>query len=154
MPVGIETEKLGRDLHLQVECEHLAPLFFDDVGEGDLLDLAGAETFRDALDDLSLRRAFTLVHCNEVLLFDQGGWLRGEVLDEAGQVFDVNGGQVVVARVDHWERSQVWMQREPRSPEEFIEDVVGLTMAVRQATADHTNLDVLVELLRGHSQIL
>ena len=46
------------------------------------------------------------------------------------------------------------MQREPRSPEELIEDVVGLTMAVGQATADHANLDVLVELLRGHSQIL
>ena len=76
------------------------------------------------------------------------------MLDETGQVFDVNGGQGIVARVDHWKRSQVWMQREPCSPEELIEDIVGLTMAVGQTTADHANLDVLVELSRGHGQIL
>ena len=46
------------------------------------------------------------------------------------------------------------MQREPRSSEELIEDVIGLTVTVRESTTDHMNANVFIELSRGHSQVL
>ena len=46
------------------------------------------------------------------------------------------------------------MQRKPSPPEEFIENVVGLSMTVGKTTADDMDADVLIELAGSHGKVL
>lgn len=46
------------------------------------------------------------------------------------------------------------MQGEPCTPEKLIEDIVCLTVTVRQTTAENAHFDVLVELFGSHGQAL
>ena len=73
---------------------------------------------------------------------------------DAGQVLHVDRWQHVLAFVDAWQGSKIWVKRQPGSPEELIENVVSLAMAVWKPTADNSHLDVLVELGSGHCKVL
>ena len=98
-------------------------------------------------------RIFTLVNSNEILFSDRYSLLRGEVEHETRQVLHMDRWQEVIAGVDDWERSQVWVEREPRPSEELIEDVVSFTMAVGQATAHDMYTEILVEFCGGDGQV-
>ena len=74
--------------------------------------------------------------------------------DETGQIFHMDRGQNVIAIADARQRRQFWVERQPRPPEKLIEDIVGLTMAIRQPTTDDSHLNIAIELDGGHGKVL
>ena len=46
------------------------------------------------------------------------------------------------------------MQRKPRSSEELVEDIIGLTVTVRKSTTDHMHANILIEFGSCHGQVL
>ena len=118
------------------------------------MDLSTAQTCGYGLNDITLGRTLTLVNRYEILLSDRYSLLRAEVGHETRQVFHMDRRQEVIAVVDNRERGQVWVEGEPRPPEELIEDVVSFTMAVGQATAHDMYTEILVEFCGGDGQVL
>lgn len=75
-------------------------------------------------------------------------------MSEPSQITDMDGWQHVVSFANDWQRCQVWVQRQPAASEEFIEHIVCLTVSIGQTTADHVDLQVLIELGGRHGEVL
>ena len=116
--------------------------------------MSTAQTRGYGLNDFTLCRTLTLVNRDEILLSDRYSLLGAEVGHETRQVLHMDRRQEVIAVVNNGERGQVWVEGEPRPPEEFVEDVVGFTMAEGQTTAHDMHTEVLVELCGGDGQVL
>lgn len=94
-----------------------------------------------------------LVDCDQVLLLDLLGRVLSQSHNEPGQVADVDSWQPVLAIADDWQCGQLWVQRDPSAPEEFIKAVVSLTVSINQAAANDVDSELLVEFRRAHRQV-
>jgi len=102
-----------------------------------MFEQAGAHSLRDGLHDGLLRLLLGLIDSDEVLLRleldgDEGG-VEVEMLDALGQIGDVDGWDSVVAAAHDREGGELRVQTQPGTSVEFIEDIVGFTIAVGKA---------------------
>jgi len=95
-----------------------------------------------------------LVNGYQVLLRDLLGAFLSQCDYKARKVAHVDSRQRVLAVTDHWQSSEIRMQRNPGASEELIEAIVCLAISINQTTAYHMHAKLLVELIRGHRQIL
>ena len=86
------------------------------------LDQSGSNSVRDGLDELALGGSLGVVDTEDVLLL---GRRLKDLLDHAGQVFNVNRGNKVLALTNDWELDRVLL---PCSLKVVVED--GLTKSV------------------------
>ena len=154
MPTRLNVEELRRDLHLEVKSQHFTPFFVNDLSQGNVLDGSTTQACGYSLDDLTLGRTLTLIDSDKILLSDRYSLLGAQVSHETRQVLHMDCWQEVIAVVNDRERSQVWMEGEPRPPEELVEDVVGFSMAERQAAAHDMHTEILVEFCGRDGQVL
>jgi hypothetical protein len=54
----------------------------------------------------------------------------------------MKGWNKVSASVDKWQGSQVWVQADPSASEEFVEDIILLSVSVQESGADQVNLNL------------